>query len=92
MSYLKRVDKNQSEIVDVARKLGYYVHHTHEVGKGFPDLVAGKKGINFLMEIKNGNSSLTLQQKEFHKNFLGTVTIIRSIDDLIKLDKKLFGN
>jgi hypothetical protein len=92
MHYKKRVDKNQTQIVDLAKKLGYYVAHTYAVGSGFPDLVLGKKGLNILIEIKDGyKKQLTPSQKIFHTEYLGAVYVIHSIDEFICLDKKLFG-
>jgi hypothetical protein len=39
MGHKKRTDRNQAEIVKALRQVGASVGHTHEVGKGFPDIV-----------------------------------------------------
>lgn len=44
-----RVDDNQAEIVKVLRQLGATVRPTHTVGDGFPDLVVGWRGKNYLV-------------------------------------------
>jgi hypothetical protein len=44
----KRVDKNQPSIVKEFRKYGVTVSHTHEVGKGFPDVVVGVEGLSII--------------------------------------------
>jgi Holliday junction resolvase len=48
------VDANQSELVDALRKFGATVTPTHATGAGFPDLVVGYQGVNYLLEIKDG--------------------------------------
>ena len=48
MSFKKRVDRNQPEIVDALRKAGASVGHTHAVGKGFPDIVVGVQGLTLV--------------------------------------------
>jgi hypothetical protein len=44
----KRVDRNQPEIVKAVRKAGATVGHTHEIGKGFPDIVIGCEGLSLV--------------------------------------------
>jgi Holliday junction resolvase len=48
----KRTDTNQKQIVEDLRDLGLSVFLTHEVGRGFPDLVVGTDGETYLVEIK----------------------------------------
>ena len=54
-----KVDKNQTEIVEAFRKLGFSVQHLHTVGGGVPDLLVGRGGINLLVEVKDGGKSQT---------------------------------
>ena len=89
MRIASRIDKNQVEIVKAFRKLGYSVAHTHTIGKGFPDLVIAKHGINTLVEVKDGEKvksqkKLTPDEVEFHDNWQGEIIIIESIDDVLK--------
>ncbi len=86
----KRVDANQKEIVDCFRKLGATVAVTSAVGNGFPDVVVGFKGKNYLIEIKDGSKipsqqKLTSKEKEFHESWFGIVHIIRSVNEAISL-------
>ena len=92
MRRASRTDSNHWAIVKAARKLGCLVHSTAAVGDGFPDIVIclpnrlGRRVV--LCEIKNGAlaasaQALTLEQVKFHA--LWPVTIIRSVDDLLKL-------
>lgn len=48
MSFKKRVDRNQPEIVEALRKAGASVGHTHGVGQGFPDVVVGVNGLTLV--------------------------------------------
>lgn len=93
----KKVDSNQREIVKVFRQCGYSVAHTHMVGRGFPDLVIGKHGMNYLIEIKDGSKppsrrKLTDDEQKWHDHWLGQVAIIESIEDVrwfhMELNKK----
>jgi Holliday junction resolvase len=46
----KRIDKNHKEIVTALRKLGYSVFNTSSVGQGFPDIIVGSEGKNYLFD------------------------------------------
>lgn len=86
----KRTDANQTEIVNAARKLGATVQILSGIGKGCPDIVIGYKGINYLVEIKDGSKSLSQQkltdaELRFFNTWRGQVCIIRSLDEIIKL-------
>lgn len=85
-----RTDRNQAEIVSALRKVGCSVTPTHMVGDGFPDLVVGRNGINHLIEIKDGAKppsarELTKDEKKFHIEWRGTVHVVYSVDDALKL-------
>ena len=57
-----RVDSNQKDIVSQLRKIGCSVLHTHQLGKGAPDIIVGYDLRNYLVEIKDGNRPLSQQQ------------------------------
>lgn len=79
-----KVDKNQTEIVDAFRKLGFTVQHLHTVGGGVPDLLVGRGGINLLVEVKDGGKAkLTPEQIKWHDEWRGQVAIVRSLDDVL---------
>ena len=87
-----KADDNQPQIVKAFRQLGYSVAHTHTIGKGFPDIVIGRDGVNTLVEIKDGlktksQRQLTPDEKEFHEAWRGTVVIIESVEDVIEFSK-----
>ncbi|HLF66416.1 MAG TPA: hypothetical protein VI522_02245 [Gammaproteobacteria bacterium] len=86
----KKVDKNQVEIVAALRKMGASVQHLHAVGKGCPDILAGIKNQNILIEIKDGKKPLSKQkltpdQIKWHQEWRGQVSIVKSVDDAIFL-------
>ena len=88
-----KADDNQPQIVKAFRQLGYSVAHTHTIGKGFPDIVIGRDGVNTLVEIKDGSKvksqrQLTSDEKTFHEVWLGTVIIIESVEDVIAFSKR----
>ncbi len=97
MTFAKRVDRNQSEIVEILRALGASVFILSEVGKGCPDILIGLYGQNFLAEIKDGakplsQQKLTESELKFFDTWKGQVTIIRSINDVYEFVKKVkFG-
>lgn len=84
----KRTDANQKEIVAGLRKMGYSVFVTSNLGHGFPDLVAGRYGVNYLLEVKDGAKPpscrmLTDQEEKFIQLWKGKVLVITSIEDFI---------
>jgi Holliday junction resolvase len=88
-----KVDRNQKEIVEAFRRVGFSVLHLHTVGKGCPDICVGKNGKNYLIEIKDGTLSkskreLTEQEQEFHDSWRGQVAIIESLYDVIKFTQE----
>lgn len=67
----KRVDANQAQIVTELRAMGYKVAHTHELGKGKPDIIVG--GMRWFgriallwVEIKSPGEKLTGSEPKFH--------------------------
>lgn len=89
----KRVDANQPEIVKAFRDLGYTVQYLHTIGKGCPDILVGKFGLNFIVEIKDGEKIpskriLTMDEKKWHKLWRGQVCVIESAKDVIEFHVK----
>lgn len=78
-----KVDVNQSEIVEAFRRFGFTVQCLHTVGKGVPDLLVGKYGINLLVEVKTEKGTLTKDQEQWHSKWRGEVHMVRNIDDVV---------
>ena len=85
----KRVDVNQKEIVAALRQLGFSVTDLSAVGKGCPDLLTGKNGVTYLLEIKRDNKAkFTPQQIEWQNAWNGGIFArIEKVDDILELLK-----
>jgi len=84
-----RTDSNQTEIVAAFRQAGASVKLVHTV-KGFVDAVVGINGRNLLVEIKDGSKPpsarmLTPDEEDFHRGWKGTIHIVESVDDVVKV-------
>lgn len=80
-----KVDANQGEIVKVFRADGWTVTLLHFVGRGLPDFVAGKWGMNLLIEVKTEKGKLTPDEAAWHEAWRGQVAIVRTVDDALRL-------
>ena len=85
-----KVDANQGEIVTALRGIGATVQPLHGVGSGCPDLLAGYRGRNLLIEVKDGSKppsarKLTPDQTEWHAGWKGQVCVVDSIDDALRV-------
>jgi len=83
-----KVDRNQPEIVDAARRMGCTVQPLHSIGQGCPDLLVGISGTNDLWEVKDGDlvpsaRRLTADQIIWHDGWRGDVQVIDSVDKAI---------
>lgn len=86
MSYAKRVDLNQKEIVDgLERYEGVTVLHLHTVGYNCPDILVGFSGKNYLFEIKSDKGEMTSGQLAFYGIWRGQTDVIYSLDEAIKI-------
>lgn len=88
--YAARVDDNQKRIVQDLRSVGCSVTPLHMVGKGFPDIVVGYRGVNYLIEIKDGNKSpsqrrLTPDEFRWHARWNGQVAIAKNSDEALRI-------
>ena len=83
-----RIDDNQHEIVDALRAAGASVQSLASMGRGVPDLLVGRHGVNYLMEVKDGSKppsrrALTLDEANWHLAWNGQVCIVQSVDDAL---------
>lgn len=80
----KRTDANHAEIRTSLRNLGYQVIDTHEVGRGFPDLlVVSRNRTIVLLEVKAGAGKLNELERSFHDSFEGPCRVVRSVDEAV---------
>jgi Holliday junction resolvase len=90
MRQIARIDTNQPEIVQALRDIGASVAITSMIGAGFPDIVVGYRGVNYLIEIKDGakppsKRQLTFDEQKFHDLWRGTVIVVNSVDEALKV-------
>lgn len=83
MTRAARTDANQAALVDVLRAAGATVQPLHTVGHGCPDLLVGYRGINLLVEVKDGAKPLSAQrltrgQRQWHAAWAGQVEVVNS--------------
>ena len=80
-----KIDVNQNEIVTFLRSVGASVAITSTIGKGFPDLVVGWKGRNYLVEVKTPKGKLTDDQCTFAGHWKGQIAVVRNVIDVCDL-------
>lgn len=84
-----KVDENHVEIVRGLRAIGATVQSLAALGRGAPDLLVGKGGANYLLEVKNSDMPpskrrLTEAEAIWHQTWRGSVWIVESLDDALK--------
>lgn len=93
MRRIAKVDTNHTEIVNGLRKYGASVLNTHQLKKSF-DILVGYKGVNIIMEIKDGNKppsqrELSDGEQEFKDTWKGgEYHVVLSLEDAINVLKK----
>lgn len=91
MKYAK-IDANQGRVVEALRTAGASVQSLAATGKGCPDLLVGYGGVNYLMEVKDGNKvpsaqKLTIDQEHWHSVWKGAVHIVKNENEALKILK-----
>lgn len=88
------MDANQGEIVDALIKAGCTVVSLAAVGGGCPDLLVGRAGVNWLMEVKDGSLApsrrrLTPDQVLWHGKWRGQKVVVKSVAEALAVIKAL---
>ena len=78
MTYANKPDANQDAIVSALRKAGCTVQSLGKVRDGCPDLLVGRAGVNYLLEVKTARGALTEDEASWHWAWNGQVLIVRS--------------
>lgn len=84
-----KIDANQKDIVRDLRRAGYAVRVTSGMGDGFPDIIVGVGGRNFLFEIKDpekpfADRQLTKDQRQFFDDWYGQCDVIHDAESAIQ--------
>lgn len=90
MTYAKRADRNQPEIVMALRRVGASVQPLHTVGRGCPDLLVGFRGRCYVFEVKDGDRApsereLTPEETKWHRDWRGQVAIVESAAQAVEV-------
>jgi len=93
MRYRARVDANQPAITKALRDFGCSVQPIHTIGKGVPDLLVGKNGVNLLFELKDPTvpkwkQIMTDDEVTFMDSWRGQYNVVLTADDAIRLVKE----
>jgi len=67
----RRVDRNHSDIVAALRAAGCSVLDLSGVGKGCPDLLVGRNGVDYLLEVKAPGGKTREAQRKFSASWRG---------------------
>jgi hypothetical protein len=81
-----KVDANQAAVVKRLRDCAVKVEILSDVGKGVPELLAGFRGVNVLLELKDGDKApsaqkLTADQVAWHASWPGQVDVVSDFDE-----------
>ena len=84
-----RVDSNQAALVKELRQMGLSVAVTFSLGHGFPDIVVGWQGKNFLFEVKNPDKPpsarvLTGDEQTFVDEWRGQIATVLNLADVLQ--------
>lgn len=77
-----RVDSNQVVIVEAFRAAGCDVLHTHQLGKGAPDLFVAYSGIWLAIEVKGDKGKLTEAQERLYEGLKTRPRIVRDLGEV----------
>lgn len=83
-----RLDSNHPNVVKALRSAGMTVQSLAAVGQGVPDLLVGWRGLNLVMELKDGAKppsaqALTADETKWHESWGGHVVIVRDSDEAV---------
>ena len=85
-----KVDANQDTIVSAFRTMGASVRPLHAVGEGLLDLLVGYRGVNLIVEVKDGDKppsarKLTEPQKKFFREWRGQACVVKNVEEAAAL-------
>lgn len=75
-------DANESKIVSALEAVGCSVTRLSQ--KGVPDLLVGRQGVNYLLEVKEAKGTLTPDQRDFAAMWNGRATIVRTVEEALE--------
>lgn len=85
MRWRARTDQNQAEIVKGLLQAGCSVQSLHRVGAGVTDLLVGRAGRNYIIEVKVPGGKLNKLQVAWHQNWRGQKAVAHSLEDCMRI-------
>ena len=85
MRWQAKGDVNQPDIVAALEKAGCSVLDLSRVGKGCTDLLVGRDGCNYLMEVKTLTGKLNTKQVKFHSEWRGKTYVVRTPEEALRI-------
>jgi hypothetical protein len=76
-------DANEAAIVKSLQTCGCTVQRLHGCGRGVPDLLVGRSGFNYLLEVKQPKGQLGPAQVAWHNEWAGHVTTVHTVDEAL---------
>ncbi len=81
-----KIDGNHRAIVAHLEAIGCSVQTLAAVGRGVPDLLVGRRAVNVLIEVKDGEQApsrrqLTADQREWHRRWRGQVAVAHTPEE-----------
>lgn len=91
MRHRPKVDRNQAEIVAALEGVGCSVTSLAPMGGGIPDLLVGRQGRNYLLEVKVEGETLTPAQGKWGAAWRGQAQVVRTVDEALSAVGVVFG-
>ena len=79
--YASKRDGNEKAIIEALELVGASVLQLSV--KGAPDLLVCHRNRLYLMEVKTAKGKLTPDQQEFHRQWMGEIHIVRTVDEAL---------
>lgn len=84
----RRKDGNHESVMEALRAASMRPHSTSALGCGFPDIVVGFRGVNVMLEVKDGDKPpsgrvLTAEEVKFHDTWAGQIAIVNSPEEAV---------
>ena len=83
-----KTDGNHADVLKALRDAGATAQSLHTVGQGCPDILVGFRGINILLEVKDGSLTssrreLTADEREWHGTWGGQVAVAKTPEEAV---------
>jgi hypothetical protein len=84
VTYARKVDDIQADVVKALRACGVSVQVTSSAGHGFPDLACGLQNRTWLIECKRPGGKLTEDQETWWAAWRGEAYVVQSVGEALR--------